>query len=485
MRYLLTLFGILDAILLYQFIPNVMYSVEALISYSRFDLISILVIGHVLLFTTLPMTAIGVPFQKKWAFIVSYIQAPLRIAYATFTFGFLYLLIPYFPDNMPSKSWFVTGIASVLELVRVGITALAHYRLCKWGTINPQMPVSRPQKIVVNIVCFTLMLTVGIGTYYVLSGRIYTSIHTALRSNDFSAIKLMVSRDPRLLNQLDDFGETPLHIAVRIAAATNDTAMVEYLLEHGADANITNDDGDNPLHRAAGNIKLTTLLRKYGADPTRRNKSDETPLHTAVLGDVNAVNILLNFPNVGVNVSDSRGNTPLHNAVENGKITQLLIQHGADVFIKNRFGETALHRAAIQRDAGAIKALLKAKIPLDSRDSFGRSALYVAAASGEIENAEILLKAGAETTGWAHDATDTVMAALQPRPFEDDAPKDSIERMCKNREALVKLLLNKNIAQNYVSNDLRRLFTLAKDHQQRCSSSEIMSILVGYGLKNP
>lgn len=93
-----------------------------------------------------------------------------------------------------------------------------------------------------------------------------------------------------------------------------------------------------------------------GADPLAQDCKGATALHRACLAHQEAVvQLLLDRPHtitaliqadsagLGtlVNLADNEGRTPLHLAARNGLVsaTQLLIQNGADVTAKDRFGK--------------------------------------------------------------------------------------------------------------------------------------------------
>jgi ankyrin repeat protein len=58
---------------------------------------------------------------------------------------------------------------------------------------------------------------------------------------------------------------------------------VKLLLEHGANPNIQDENGDTPLHWTAqwGRLDVVKLLLVYGADPTVKDKDGKTPLDLA------------------------------------------------------------------------------------------------------------------------------------------------------------------------------------------------------------
>ena len=83
----------------------------------------------------------------------------------------------------------------------------------------------------------------------------------------------------------------PLHAA----AAGSHTAIVQLLLEAGADANAVQQDSFRPLHAAAqnGNAELARLLLSHGADPTLTDALGRTPRDLAVEGGHDEVAALL------------------------------------------------------------------------------------------------------------------------------------------------------------------------------------------------
>ena len=84
------------------------------------------------------------------------------------------------------------------------------------------------------------------------------------------------------INNPNDAGKTPLHIAVRYKHMD----VAKYLLENGADINIPNTkNGDTPLHIAVEtlNFELIYYLLENGANVSAQNSHGETPLHTAAL----------------------------------------------------------------------------------------------------------------------------------------------------------------------------------------------------------
>ena len=72
---------------------------------------------------------------------------------------------------------------------------------------------------------------------------------------------------------------TALHAAI---AGVKSKEVIEFLLTNGAEPNITDSEGNTPLHIAAfeGNIAIAELLIKNGAK-TKHNNSGKTPIEIA------------------------------------------------------------------------------------------------------------------------------------------------------------------------------------------------------------
>ncbi len=75
-----------------------------------------------------------------------------------------------------------------------------------------------------------------------------------------------------LVSAPDQFGRTPLHLAVRSAP------MIELLLEAGADVNATDIFARTPLHEALPHPESVRTLLEAGADIDARDAFGNTPL---------------------------------------------------------------------------------------------------------------------------------------------------------------------------------------------------------------
>ena len=171
------------------------------------------------------------------------------------------------------------------------------------------------------------------------------------------------------LNKADRDGYTPLRQAAhyekiitarflidlgaepQLTKAANDGqyAIIQVLLEAGADPNMTDSNGECPLLVAVltGRNDIVLLLLQQGANPNMGNKFGSTPLHwAATRGYKNVIKQLIDG-GAEPNSTNVVGRTPLHRAVNGHKreVVKLLVDMGADQNIADGEGKTPLTRA--------------------------------------------------------------------------------------------------------------------------------------------
>ncbi|RYP14268.1 hypothetical protein DL765_006497 [Monosporascus sp. GIB2] len=128
-------------------------------------------------------------------------------------------------------------------------------------------------------------------------------------------------------------------MSFRWAVETGDVEVVKLLLNRGADVAIANKDGWTPLIAASskGHIDMVRLLLATNGVNTnlRDNKSGQTPLNWAAAnGYETVVQLLLDTNKVDINSRDNNSRTPLQWAVERGyeTIVRLLLKKGAATY---------------------------------------------------------------------------------------------------------------------------------------------------------
>ena len=171
----------------------------------------------------------------------------------------------------------------------------------------------------------------------------------SLKTNygDLLAVKKLLEDQPELLDKKGANGCTPLIRAVRSVEETSE-AVVEFLLDLGADIEVEAYGSMRALHFSASNSRLGILGKLLAkADVHAVDASKNTALHWASRRpNLNPIKRLVEA-GCKVDAKNSAGFTPLHLACSAGVIptVKYLIEAGADVNIPTGDGLCAFHIA--------------------------------------------------------------------------------------------------------------------------------------------
>ena len=110
-----------------------------------------------------------------------------------------------------------------------------------------------------------------------------TFLHYICMNDDNFPMMTIIKPTNKEINRQNNFGQTSLHIAI-INKSDN---ITKYLIENGADLNISDNNLNNSLHFAVinNNIKIIKFLLEYKANPLFVNKNNETVLDIAIKMD--------------------------------------------------------------------------------------------------------------------------------------------------------------------------------------------------------
>jgi len=157
------------------------------------------------------------------------------------------------------------------------------------------------------------------------------AIHLAAEANSLELVNALIALGVNVKAQDEDL-DTPLHIAADLV----NKDMVDALIRAGADVRATNKSGgQTPLHMVS---------RQLPAMMQARWGSWQMILEDRDSGRLAIVNALLDH-GADINAKDRYLETPLYYAANTDclKVMQLLIDRGADVNAKNNRGLTAIH----------------------------------------------------------------------------------------------------------------------------------------------
>ena len=170
-----------------------------------------------------------------------------------------------------------------------------------------------------------------------------TALHSAIHSGNLKIV-LMLCMAGADVRAVDECGTSPLHVAT----LQGSDVLIRHLIQMGADVNSPDSKGRAPLHLACESKQQGTtvmcLLLEAGANPHTVDGDNSTLLHKACDSDSTDETILKILLRSGAdpNLVNTSGNTPLHLAARKNRapFVRELVDHGANVHVKNRSGLT-------------------------------------------------------------------------------------------------------------------------------------------------
>ena len=220
--------------------------------------------------------------------------------------------------------------------------------------------------------------------------RLYYATHCGIRSV-VEYLVIACRQDP---NKCHGSQGTPLQAAVVLGY----TAIVKFLLEHGADVNVRDKHNSTPLHEASGsgNLAVMRLLLSGGADVNALDYWGDSPLHKAFRYQKSEAMELLVKGDADMNVRNKLNSIILHEALGRDLDVQLLLSLGADVNVLDHRGDSPLHKASRYKKLDAIKLLVNRDADVNVRDKSYSTPLHEASGSGNLDVMELLLNLRAD-----------------------------------------------------------------------------------------
>ncbi|RMJ17991.1 hypothetical protein CDV36_002318 [Fusarium kuroshium] len=221
-----------------------------------------------------------------------------------------------------------------------------------------------------------------------------------------TALHHAVIQDPDIVTLLLQYGassvqpdkekKTPLHLACRLGDLGVVTHLVRGALKSKESINPLNEDDRTPLHIAAssGHSAIIEFLLDRGADISAKDSEELRPIDLAAAGGHLGVFEVLYSRS---NLSPSTINALVKQSAEMGQL--LIVQFLLEKISKIDFwvmGQSPLTAAASKGYTEVVRLLLEEKADPGFSDDDGRTPLDLAASGGHTEAAIILLKAGAD-----------------------------------------------------------------------------------------
>ncbi|CAB0029428.1 unnamed protein product, partial [Trichogramma brassicae] len=243
-----------------------------------------------------------------------------------------------------------------------------------------------------------------------------TPLYLALLNGHEKTAELLLRRgaDPNVTTAA---GATPLHVICRRDDDSDDLLKMFFKVTDDIQHKVQVDDqdkwGNRPLHLALlnNNQKVAESLLRRGVDLNSPNNKGSTPLDIIYKKNYDEDFIALFFKisdeirkKVWVDVRDKLGNTLLHRALldNDRKMVESLLRHGADSNDANSIGLSPVHLICLGDVVDdflefffRINDEMQKMVRVDAQDVLGRTPLHLALEFNNKEAIKLLLKRGA------------------------------------------------------------------------------------------
>lgn len=223
-----------------------------------------------------------------------------------------------------------------------------------------------------------------------------TALHVAARAGNDDIVTALLEGGASA-----DLTDANGKSALELALLEGHRSIADSLLAKGAVLRVHSENPNADLYAAAKrgeHAAVVQQLLEQGAQPDVPVDQSITPLHLAAQNGFLPIVVAMVPKCTSINVQTSFGATPLYLAATSGHadVVNALLDAGADPLIENRQGDTALKAALSKGHDEAIDALQKRGAVFDVHSLEGVEALVAAAHGGLTLTVTRLLENGAD-----------------------------------------------------------------------------------------
>ncbi|KAL6605111.1 ankyrin [Neocallimastix sp. 'constans'] len=367
-----------------------------------------------------------------------------------------------------------------------------------------------------------------------------TALSHAIRSDEKSLIQYLIEQGANVhqLVKIDHRNGSPLVIAIHKGSSID---IIQCLLDRGAD--IHGDDGELiPLNEAVlhGNEAMVTYLIEHGADVNLMDEEGMTPLILSIKTKKESILTILINHGAKVNQPDSKGNTPLLHTIElsnpqthnnryphewrstsfnhdqgfnspeedslslerkQEKMINSLITHGADIQ-KKGFGpeDIPIMKAILYNRPSIITTLIRHGVNGNLYDEIlGHTPLTWAIENKAVEAVQCLIEEGVNINQYTpkHKRTPLMYVITLPltnkkiipttaaiSTFTKEEEEEEAEKEAEKKSQLLKLLLDHGADVNAVDDQGQTALILAMiiaKEKEGSIREEMIQSLIDYG----
>ncbi|KAK2758275.1 hypothetical protein FQN54_004120 [Arachnomyces sp. PD_36] len=234
-----------------------------------------------------------------------------------------------------------------------------------------------------------------------------TMLHRAIEKCHERVVEALLKKDRTLVQRVNHTGQTALHCAAIYASSGMDVRIAKNLIDAGIDIFAVTEENETAFHSGAGKSSgpgFLKVLLQAGIDaPQWKNRHGDTTQHS--IPDTDDVNKDMTPLRVAAKIffaPNKYGDTPLHRAAIDGHEDNVkyLLSVGVDAWQEdNRYGDTTQcikPGRDVNKDMAVVGLTETCAKKLFAPNVNGDTPLHLAARNSRKDTVEILLAAGSD-----------------------------------------------------------------------------------------